>query len=289
LGLGAIALITRPRLGDEEIEGVGMFSTVIHQLPSPVRVRAVPDLFDRARLASVALLAGFVALALALVGHMASSELPLHFVGGFGSGQVLTTGDQVTGHGAVAQTPGAAGSTRSDGDSAAGGGAATGAGSPPHQSGNHRSGGTSQTGFTNVHNVAPQPVPVSIGSSGAGQPSGTTNIPSSPPAPTSTPSEPAGNSGQGTGESGPPPKSHGKGNSGKVKSTPPGHLKHSSTSSTGDNATSSSNGNTTTGKRTSSGSNSVSSATTSSAATSSTAGNSGKVKNTPPGHLKNGS
>src|SRR5438093_1560468 len=106
-----------------------MFSTFIHQLPSPVRVRALPGLFDRARLASIALLAGFVALALALVGHMASGELPVPFVGGFGSGQVLTTGDQVTGHRAVAQTRGAAGSTRSVGDSAAVGGAATGAGS----------------------------------------------------------------------------------------------------------------------------------------------------------------
>lgn len=54
------------------------------------RVRSVPDLFDRARLATVAVLAAFAALGLALVAHLAISGGPVTVPGLSGLGKVLT-------------------------------------------------------------------------------------------------------------------------------------------------------------------------------------------------------
>jgi hypothetical protein len=60
-------------------------------LTIPARMRTMPDAFDRARLAVVAMLAGFVLVALALFSHVASSSLPLPIGGDAGQGTVLTT------------------------------------------------------------------------------------------------------------------------------------------------------------------------------------------------------
>jgi hypothetical protein len=60
-------------------------------LSIPARMRTMPDAFDRARLAVVAMLAGFVLVALALFSHVASSSLPLPLGGDAGQGTVLTT------------------------------------------------------------------------------------------------------------------------------------------------------------------------------------------------------
>lgn len=51
----------------------------------------MPDVFDRARLAVVAMLASFVLVALALFSHVASSSLTLPIGGAGGQGTVLTT------------------------------------------------------------------------------------------------------------------------------------------------------------------------------------------------------
>ena len=79
-GLGSSALIALRRVGDEDGKAVGMNSIFGHQLPLLARLRAMPDLFDRTRMASVALLAGFALLALTLVGHFASASWPLAVV-----------------------------------------------------------------------------------------------------------------------------------------------------------------------------------------------------------------
>src|SRR5436190_7470703 len=62
-----------------------------YPLAVSARVRSVPDLFDRARLATVAVLAGFAALGLALVAHLAISGGPVTVPGLSGLGKVLTT------------------------------------------------------------------------------------------------------------------------------------------------------------------------------------------------------
>ncbi|HEY8779737.1 MAG TPA: hypothetical protein VIL93_08090, partial [Solirubrobacterales bacterium] len=61
----------------------------------------MPNLLDRARLASVTLLAAFAALSLALVGHLAVSGVSVPLPALQGLGKVLTTPNQATGSNSV--------------------------------------------------------------------------------------------------------------------------------------------------------------------------------------------
>jgi hypothetical protein len=281
------------------LEAVGLFAMFRHQLPLLVRVRALPDVFERARLASVALLAGFAGLSLALVGHLASPGLPLPFVGGTGAGQVLTTDSQRSGNGAITLD---GGSARSADRHGAGAAASNGAGSARHGAGNTGSGEPARGGSDNTNATATQPVPVSVGAGDTGQAPGATEAPSTPTQPATTPPPTTtGNSDQNVTEN-PAPGSKGRGHSGKVKSIPPGHLKHSSTSS-GGHVTGNGKGRGANGKKLSTADDTGSSAPATSASnplavgdsgkspgnSGKAPGNSDKVKGTPPGHQKHGS
>src|SRR4051812_27448230 len=105
----------------------------------------MPDHFDRARLATVGVLAGFALLALAFVMHLAGSTVPLPLGGDAGQGQVLTTSGRASGaHGGSggqstapdAQGAGKRAATSSRGGNAgsesAGSNGQAGAGGAPH-------------------------------------------------------------------------------------------------------------------------------------------------------------
>ena len=158
-------------------------------LSVPARVRAMPDLVDRARLASIVVLAGFALLALALVSHIAATNTPLSLPGLSGKGQVLTV------PGANPQTSGKSGP--SSATPAASAPAATGFVVPgPGSAG----AGKDTNQGTPADSGAPQgdqprQVGITLGSAAPSQPGSTPQTPA-------TPTTGGGNSGNGSGTAG---------------------------------------------------------------------------------------
>ena len=165
-----------------------------HPLAVSARLRSMPSLLDRARLASVTLLAGFAALSLALVGHLAVSGVPVPLPALSGLGKVLTTPNQAPGSNALRGPHGTSPSATGLGSGALIG-ANAGTTSGTGRGAGHQ--GSAQPGSPHSNAAGPRQVGVTIGTAGQGQPSTTT------PAPTSTtPASPGGSSGSGTAGSG---------------------------------------------------------------------------------------
>jgi hypothetical protein len=157
-------------------------------LSVPARVRAMPDLVDRARLASIAVLAGFALLALALVSHIASTNTPLSLPGLSGKGQVLTVpgaGPETSGKSGPSSATPAAGAPAATGFVVPGAGSA--AGNDTNQ-GNPADSGAPQ-------GDQPRQVGITLGSGAPSQPGSTPQTPA-------TPTTGGGNSGGGSNTAG---------------------------------------------------------------------------------------
>jgi hypothetical protein len=171
--LGAATLIARLRTGDEGDEAACVLPVFRNPLSIPARVRAMPDLIDRTRLVSVAVLAGFALLAVALVSHLALTSAPLSLPGLSGKGQVLTVPRDSSkgpraGHASTAPAGTAAQPAvgAAAGGAGGGGGGQAGAGSGPSGSGAPRG-------------DQPRRVGISLGSAPTSQPGSTPQSPGS--------------------------------------------------------------------------------------------------------------
>jgi hypothetical protein len=172
-----------------------MLPTTRHTGPVLARLRAMPDLLDRTRLASVAVLAAFVALAMALVGHLAATGVPASLPLLPGGGEVLTTSDEASGRPATQSAPGQGSSTSGiDTSTVAPGSAptatnATGAGSGTAGS------PSGPAGAPQLNAEDTRQVGISVGSGIPDQPSATPGAPGAP-------SSPGAGAGTGTGTPG---------------------------------------------------------------------------------------
>jgi hypothetical protein len=170
-----------------------MLSYFRNPLSATGRIRTMPDHFDRARLATVGVLAAFALLALGFVMHLAASTVPLPIGGDSGQGQVLTTSDRASGaHGASgalgnatgAGAAGAGSNAIGSGANGAGAGNAAGAAGSNGQAGAGNSAGSNANAGKQVH--------VSIGSGAPSQPA-------TPVAPVTTGPSSGTSTGTGTG------------------------------------------------------------------------------------------
>lgn len=256
------------------------------------RVRAMPDLLDRTRLASVAVLAAFAALSLAIVGHLAATGVSVPLPGLDGNGLVLTTPNQASDANSSTGSSGAA----SAAGSAAAGAAATGAGSGATGTGTRAGKGAgTQPGAPAANGAEPRQIGISIGS----------DI----PAPPATPQGPGSTATPGTGTPGTGTSGTGGGPQDTSGSTPSnqsgpannwGHSSSTPTGATGSGRASKSltsgqsgttlGGSTSSGTGKASGRTSTSSKTKGPAPTSTSTPDSsslgGKVKSLVPGQLK---
>jgi hypothetical protein len=199
-----------------------------HPLAATARVRSMPNLLDRARLASVTLLAAFAALSLALVGHLAGSGVSVPLPALSGLGKVLTTPNQAADSHAVRGPQGT-----SPGATGLGGGAVIGANSGLTSGAVRGAGhqGSADSGSPHSNAAGPRQVGVTIGTAGQGQPSTTI------PAPT-TPSSPGGSSGSGTAGTGTGNETSGTG-SGSQAASPANNYGHGSVGATSGTTTNS--------------------------------------------------
>jgi hypothetical protein len=192
--LGTIALISWLWVGDDKGEVLGMLPIFRHPLAVSARVCSMPNLLDRARLTSVALLAAFAALSLSLVGHLAVSGVSVPLPGLPGLGKVLTTPNQTSGSHALRGPHGTTSNAAGLG-TGAGTGANAGTTNGAGRGTGHR--GSAQSGSPHSNAAGPRQVGVTIGTAASGQPSTTS------PAPTSTtPPSPGTSSGSGTASTG---------------------------------------------------------------------------------------
>ena len=161
----------------------------------------MPNLLDRARLASVTLLAAFAALSLALVGHLAGSGVSVPLPALSGLGKVLTTPNQAADSNAVRGPHGTSSSASGLGSGAfigANSGTTSGAvGGAGHQ-------GPAQSGSPHSNAGGPRQVGVTIGTAGQGQPSTTIPAPTTPSSPGGSPGSGTAGTGQGDETSGTP-------------------------------------------------------------------------------------
>ncbi|MGH2982164.1 MAG: hypothetical protein ACRDKV_09005 [Solirubrobacterales bacterium] len=165
----------------------------------------MPDLFDRTRMATVAVLASFSLLGLALVGHLATTGGSFPLPGNSGEGQVLITTDEPS------QRERAVGQSSLSPAPASTGGAPTSVsvgGTGDDGRGANRGGG--QPGSPNAAGGEPRQVDVSIGSGPPAPPPATPQAPgpTAPPAAGTPGTSPSGTDGD-IEEGGSPPSGSG--------------------------------------------------------------------------------
>lgn len=167
-----------------------MLPALKNQLATPIRT--MPDLLDRTRIAAIAVLAAFAALALTFVTHLATTGVSLQVPGLPGEGLVLLAPDGAS----------------PSGGTQAGSGAVSGSATSPLAPGGFASGGEAgsragqnagpEAGAPNTGS-GPRQVGISIGSASPGQPGAT-------PAPGATPTPVTGFPGTGTSGTGGSPE-----------------------------------------------------------------------------------